>query len=1714
MKRTVQRFITGLILMMALVPMAIAQIPAGNQWVLQSSGQPFWKFPVAHTGIYRIDSAALAQAGVISYPGFDPRKIRIYRNGEEVALYIQGEQDGAFNSGDFIEFFGRRNDATADRHFFADTAWMVNRYYSLYTDTSCYFLTLTPNFNNARISAETDVTFSSFTPAETWFWSKVSFEPAGTYALGGLNGEDFSKDSRYMDGEGWVDFPFGIDANLTNPREVNLQTFGAYISGPASILTFAIVGRSRYIFKHPAYPGKSHHVKVAIQGVTNPLDDFTYYGYQVAKRTVQFPSNMLSTGFSTKFLFSAVDDMSTNPPQDATRIDRNSIAYIDLTFPHGTNLGNATEKWLYIPDHSQKTKTYLALTNLNVASGTPILYDLTNNKRITVSSTGSTREMLIPNSPAGGNPNKECYLTSEATIRSVTTLYQLSSGGTFHDYNTVFQQQKPDYLIITHPSLQQAAQQYAQYRQTSGYPTLYQPVVIDIEGLYEQFSFGIRNNPLAIEQFLTFLNKNQLLPNTIFIIGKGYATLHSRKDTATFRKSLVPGWGYPATDNLYLIRLSPHPDSATIGRLAATSPAEVFAYLDKVRQYEDTLRMRNEMWMKRIIHLGGGNTSWEQSLIKAHLSKWENVIEGPSFGGEVTTFLKTTTDPIEILKSQHLKNLINGGVSMMSFFGHGSASGFDISTDEVNTYSNEGRYPLVVASSCYSGDLFNKTFTKSEEFVLTPKKGAIAYLGSSNYSTINVLEEINDTLYHYIANAGYGKPLGHLVFSALKPLGNNPNSFYHLTSYHQTTLHGDPAIVLSVQNMPDYRLSPNQIFFTPSNVTNESDSFRIHVISLNAGKAITDSFAVSVRRTFPDKSIHDTLLFYPSTFYSDTFAISLPVNRAKGIGLNIFEVMLDASLAISESDESNNTAQVPLYIKASDLFPVYPYPFAVIPDPYVTLYASTADPLSPVKRYHLELSVNPFFSPILAKQSLQGSGGIIQWSPQVALQDSTAYFWRVAVDSLDHPEGITDWRSSSFTYIQGKTGWSQSHFDQILNADYHYLDIDTVNQSLSFVDDQHELVVQTGIHPGLAANQHFYSLNGTYKHQGSLIITHNLAGGFVFAVFDTLSSEPMKSVNTTASWNGPWGNYQDPASTRNVFEFPTHTPQWRDKLADFFDSIPSGYYVLGYSIKNHHADEFPEALYQRFEGIGSATIRTLQPGIPYIIFGRKGATIGDPAIVKEISAAGPSDTVRLVHTLTNPWHTGSITSVDVGPASHWFSAHWKQLPFGTDPTNTDSVRITITALDKNGNTFSFPSLTNILPYPDSLVNLSAVVDASIFPWIRIKMDVVDMKHRTPAQLKSWMVLYTPVGETALDPPTRFTFHQDTITQGDSLKFSVATRNISPYPMDSLLVFCRVTDSERKVHFPTYKRFQTHQAGDTLIIQHIHFSTSGMAPGPASLWLEVNPVNPLTGIYDQPEQTHINNVGEKAFLIVADHQNPLLDVTFDGVHILDGDLVSAKPAIEIQLTDENMFFMFDQPGDTALFRIYLKAPLSNEFRQIFFRTDGADQMIFYPAAGKHNSCRILFPADFSSQDGTYVLRIEATDKSMGTSGAIQYQISFKVIGRSSITEVLNWPNPFSTRTHFVFTLTGYEAPSDFRIQIMTISGKVIRELTLQDLGNIHPGRNITSGYWDGTDEFGDRVANGIYLYRVIATLRGQSVEKTKSPADQYFHEGWGKMYLMR
>jgi hypothetical protein len=213
-----------------------------------------------------------------------------------------------------------------------------------------------------------------------------------------------------------------------------------------------------------------------------------------------------------------------------------------------------------------------------------------------------------------------------------------------------------------------------------------------------------------------------------------------------------------------------------------------------------------------------------------------------------------------------------------------------------------------------------------------------------------------------------------------------------------------------------------------------------------------------------------------------------------------------------------------------------------------------------------------------------------------------------------------------------------------------------------------------------------------------------------------------------------------------------------------------------------------------------------------------------------------------------------------------------------------------------------------------------------------------------------------------------------------------------------------------------------------------------------------------------------------------------------------------------LKDENRFLALK---DTALMQVQLRYP-NGSLRTMNFN---GDTMRFIPAnlaAGENAASIELKP--YLAEDGEYELILTGKDVSGNVAGnEMSYHSSFTVINKPMISELLNYPNPFTTSTAFVFTLTGSDIPQNMRIQILTITGKVVREITKNELGPIHIGRNITEFKWDGTDMYGQKLANGVYIYRVLTNLNGKSLDKYKADGDntsKYFNKGYGKMYLMR
>jgi hypothetical protein len=121
------------------------------------------------------------------------------------------------------------------------------------------------------------------------------------------------------------------------------------------------------------------------------------------------------------------------------------------------------------------------------------------------------------------------------------------------------------------------------------------------------------------------------------------------------------------------------------------------------------------------------------------------------------------------------------------------------------------------------------------------------------------------------------------------------------------------------------------------------------------------------------------------------------------------------------------------------------------------------------------------------------------------------------------------------------------------------------------------------------------------------------------------------------------------------------------------------------------------------------------------------------------------------------------------------------------------------------------------------------------------------------------------------------------------------------------------------------------------------------------------------------------------------------------------------------------------------------------------------------------------------EGDHWISVYATDNL----GNVTYKrINFVVADRFEVQFVGNYPNPFQRSTLITYTLTD-QATERVRIRIYTVSGRLIR--TLYD-PNPTP-INYREVIWDGQDDDGNAVANGVYFARLRAVKDSQVIEET-------------------
>lgn len=1625
----------------------------GNEWI--NTSQVYYKIQVPTDGIYKFTYQTLVNSGVPA-SALSGSQFQVFHMGKEIPIHTS--TNGTFNSNEYLEFYGEKNRSTLDEYLWDNPDLeIMNPEYSLYTDTSSYFLTWNNGTTNERMQIVNN-NISNPPPADPFYVHEEISVQSAKHFKEPFNSQGAFK-SNLQAGEGFC-------SNIAKINNVTIEATNIQSQENASVFVQGVTKNG------------GHQIQMRING--------TEYYNQTINGSIIFRENfdLDADDFSDSNTIT-VEGLNGNA-------DKHGIAFVKLKYRRNFDFNN--ENSFHFTIAASGNDKFLEIDNFDAGGENPILYDITNNIRIETTLSANQVRVKIP----GSATERKMFLynpTAGVNIANTMTSFTPID----------FEQNEGEFIIISNKRLfddgagNNRVQEYANYRasaQGGGFSTR----IVEIQELYDHFAYGVNRHPLSIRNFSHYIKKEWSNPENIFIIGKATEYKVSRNQISP--RFFIPTFGTPGSDNLLLSTNKTSTPVIPVGRIAAKNGDDVKLYLDKVISRETAQQTPNQTiddksWLKRVMHLSGGGPN-EQAVIANHLDALANVIEEGCMGAEVTTFYKDSSDPIQISVNQQIFDLINSGVSMLTFFGHSSVGAFDFVIDKCENYGNIDKSFVMLSLGCYSGNVHTSLVGIGEDFTFCEDKGAVAFCASSGLAYISPLRAFAEKFYGLTGTDYCAQGLGKLLQQTIAFTDANSAGINEMTQ--QFTLHGDPALLLSYTTEPDYLVDETSVGFEPSIVSALLDDFEIKFDVVNIGNNVNDSINILVERELANGDL-STVASYKikAPGFRTTETITVPSLGKESAGLNRFYIKVDSNDEVVENPqpiaESNNELftgngerGITLYIIDDSARPIFPEDYAIVNTSSVRLTASTLNSTSAPRNYLMEIDTTQLFnSNVKQSTEIMQGGGIIDWTPTMNLQPNTVYYWRASPDSISTTEGY-NWQGHSFVYLPNETpGWNQSHYFQYIPNDYYRMRLDE-SREFEYIFNLTGITIEnTELIPGTGPN---FIIDGTNTgefwwwggDQHICITVADPTGQFLINV----PNDPSNAVN-------PFG------VDIRAFFFETDNIGGREDLVNFLNGLPSDHTVFFNTYQsNPGSDYMPQDwaldsltygtnIFQVLESNGATQVRALESQArPYTFIYNTSS-----GVEAENIAATNTDLITTEYELEQLVTAGTITSVPIGPASEWETMEWN--PIYSAIPEEDSISVSIIGITSAGvDTLLYSNLTG------ASQSLSGV-DAAAIPYIKLVFNSRDDISRTTAQLDYWRVLYRGLPDAAINPNKFFFCNQDTLQQGESFELKVAVENPSTIDMDSLLVKYTFKD-QSNTEVTVLDRNKALLKGDTLITD-LQFMTQGM-DGLINFSMEINPNK------DQPELYNFNNFLIKQIFVNQDNENPILDVTFDGYHILDGDIVSPSPLITIQLNDENQYLTL---SDTSLFNVFISHP-DGLTQNVSFMDDF---VTFYPATEAANNKAIIELRPTFLNEGLYQLIVQAEDVTGNQSGAIDYKVQFEVITKKAISNILNYPNPFSTSTQFVYTLTGDETPEYFKIQIMNVSGRIVKEITQDEMGPLKVGRNKSEYRWDGTDTYGNRLANGVYLYRIVAkNAMGEDFEKIQTGADKFFRQGFGKMVILR
>jgi hypothetical protein len=567
-----------------------ASPPAPDRLAAQN-GEASYKIGVDADGIYRLTYADLQAAG-LEVNQIDPRLLQMSSQGVDVAILVQGEQDGSFDPGDYVLFYGEafRGDRLAGRYVQEANNWLD--YVTQLPDGS--YVNWEPQFNAEMMEKYT---------AENIYWLSVGGQPGlrmtsvdGQPGGAAVKPQAFQEVLHIERDEIWRTTHFTSEETwfwewiLTGSSTTN-RTYTMTVPSPAPGAGTATLRLDLVGFANDPVDSPDHHVQANLNGSATPVLDISWDGK--SRNTVEASINASS-------LLDGVNSLkltALRPPGIA--LINLLFNWIELEYPREFV---AQDGELAFTSQEQGLRGYEinGFTSPQVA-----VFDITHPLTPT--------QVLSPSIQAGAGvytttfeidhlPGARFVVSEAGKFRSPTRL----SAYTPHDLTG--SQNGADYIFITHRDFLTGTQALADYRRGQGMRVR----VIDIEELYNQFNEGIFH-PQAIKRFLSYAYANWQppAPAYVLLIGDGHwnflgggAATYGAPGPIFIPPNLA--WVDPwqgETDSTNQLATIVGTDSLAdlfIGRMPVNSTAELQTVIDKIITYEN---MGQAAWQKRLFFI-------------------------------------------------------------------------------------------------------------------------------------------------------------------------------------------------------------------------------------------------------------------------------------------------------------------------------------------------------------------------------------------------------------------------------------------------------------------------------------------------------------------------------------------------------------------------------------------------------------------------------------------------------------------------------------------------------------------------------------------------------------------------------------------------------------------------------------------------------------------------------------------------------------------------------------------------------------------------------------------------------------------------------------------------------------------------------------------------------------------------------------------------------